>query len=214
MKAILVLSCLWISSVYSTSMCDEQIEENCASAIANECCEWLNVDGVYCTAVPCPTGPSVTGVTTDCDNDSDMDDWTVDYIGRSTQFRIYDPCDNKFIKFKMEDLTEYTSDGSKTQYKETAFASTKDWTWVPGQPNSDQIINTFTADTLTKVDASFTLTTVFFRKEAEIPDPADNSQNITVNRNSLKFSVNISGWALSDPENYLELCVGIMTNKK
>eukprot|EP00483_Globobulimina_turgida_P007558 UN07573 len=87
MKAILVLACVWISAVYSESMCDGVAEANCDTTIGDDCCEWWVDYG--CANVVC----GVDEDPVDCDDDLEMNDWTVEYIGKSTQFRLYDPCD-------------------------------------------------------------------------------------------------------------------------
>eukprot|EP00484_Ammonia_sp_Unknown_P001906 CAMPEP_0197023832 /NCGR_PEP_ID=MMETSP1384-20130603/4477_1 /TAXON_ID=29189 /ORGANISM="Ammonia sp." /LENGTH=315 /DNA_ID=CAMNT_0042452109 /DNA_START=83 /DNA_END=1030 /DNA_ORIENTATION=+ len=154
----------------------------------------------------------------DCDN-SDLNEWRVDYIGKSTQFRIYDPCDTKFIKIKMEDLTEYDGDtGIKTNRKETSFASAKDWYWgddsgtVQEYQGNDAIYNKFVADDLTRADASFSLETRFFKQESEICCD-DDGNNMTLSSNTLKFDVAVDGWDYDKTGNYLVLCIGVMTNK-
>eukprot|EP01084_Bolivina_argentea_P221236 374747_1 len=182
-----------------------------------------------CSSIDCPADCVVMGegcyegeevgsftTTTECDDDEDVTNWSIDYIGKSTQFRFYDPCDDKFIKIKMEDITEYDSDGGKTTNKETSFASS-DWDWefeggIIGSYNgADAIYNKFVATELTKMDANFTLETIFFRQDVVIA--INDTHNRTVNAGDLKFNVDIHGWDYLDEANDIVLCIGIMTNK-
>eukprot|EP00486_Rosalina_sp_Unknown_P002091 CAMPEP_0201567316 /NCGR_PEP_ID=MMETSP0190_2-20130828/7773_1 /ASSEMBLY_ACC=CAM_ASM_000263 /TAXON_ID=37353 /ORGANISM="Rosalina sp." /LENGTH=320 /DNA_ID=CAMNT_0047987167 /DNA_START=133 /DNA_END=1092 /DNA_ORIENTATION=- len=179
--------------------------------------------GEECASTP-PDDSTVSSTTTTeepCD-DSDLSAWTVDYIGKSTQFRIYEPCDGKFIKFKMEDLTEFNGEtNKKTNNKETSFASSKDWLWGDGTyqgvdatyKGNDAILNIFHADELTDGETTFNLTTWFFKNPTEIPDPNDANNTITVLANTLKFDTTIENWSYLADDNYLVLCIGIMTNK-
>jgi hypothetical protein len=191
--------------VYSSCVEAEELQD----CIDLDGCVW---DENGCTAAD----PPVTTQAPDCDN-SDLHKWRIDYIGKSTQFRIYDPCDGKFIKFKMEDLTEYDGD-KKTNNKETSFASSKDWEWgensgghVIQYQGNDAIYNKFEADTLTKNDAVFVLETYFFSTEATIV--VSDDKDMTLSPNSAKFNVNITNWVYEQSENHLVLCIGIMTNK-
>eukprot|EP01084_Bolivina_argentea_P309113 534640_1 len=147
-----------------------------------------------------------------CETDAD-EDFVVDYIGKSTQFRIYNQCDDKqFLKIKMTDLTEYDSDDKKTTNKVTGFAST-DWEWDnPYGQNTvydgyKVVKNTFTATDVIS-NADFILTTYLFKEDAVI-----NENNTHINVNSLKFNVEITDWPFLDSENYLQLCINLMTNK-
>eukprot|EP01084_Bolivina_argentea_P309116 534645_1 len=158
---------------------------------------------------------NVFSSTTDipCDPD-DYDDWRVDYIGKSTQFRIYNPCDDdQFLKIKMTGLTEYDSNGKKTRNKVTGFAST-DWSWwnadgVNTEYNGYKVIkNTFTANNIIRnSNAGFELTTYIFKEDAVINNNATN-----IDANSLKWNVKITDWPFENDNNHLELCINLMTN--
>ena len=196
------------------------LQFDCCTIMDGGCSPASGADCIIDTEPPATTDSNDDNTDTteaDCDN-SDLNEWRVDYIGKSTQFRIYDPCDNKFIKFKMEDLTEYDDD-KKTTNKETSFASAKDWEWgqdsgtVVNYQGNDAIYNAFVADELTKVEASLTLETRVFMDQVNITDPDDANNTITLRQNSLKFNVDINDWPYLEDDNYLILCIGIMTNK-
>eukprot|EP01084_Bolivina_argentea_P309114 534641_1 len=112
----------------------------------------------------------------------------------------------------MTDLTEYDSDDKKTTNKVTGFAST-DWEWDnPYGQNTvydgyKVVKNTFTATDVIS-NADFILTTYLFKEDAVI-----NENNTHINVNSLKFNVEITDWPFLDSENYLQLCINLMTNK-
>eukprot|EP00483_Globobulimina_turgida_P000263 UN00263 len=167
---------------------------------------------LWSLAISSETTQSDTNSTLDCDTDP-SEDWRVDYIGKSTQFRIYNPCDSKqFVKIKMTDLTEYDSNNQKTSNKVTGFAST-DWEWDNQNGANTQydgyrvIKNTFKVFNLID-SANFFLTTYLFKEDAVI-----NKNETSVSQNSLKWNVNVTNWPFLDDENYLQLCINIMTNK-
>jgi hypothetical protein len=84
----------------NVSACLNNSDENCA---------WISTDEVYFCE--------------DEDCDSNVYNWAIDYVGSSTQYKLYDPCDDGWIKVKMDDLTEYDSSGTKTNNKQTSFSS-------------------------------------------------------------------------------------------
>eukprot|EP01084_Bolivina_argentea_P228849 386406_1 len=197
-----------------TDVCGESNGKECTDKLCEDIdpdCK-ASADASYCELDPLIV-PGSTLEAADCDDDQDENNWTVEYIGKSTQWRIIDPCDGKKITFKMEDLTEYAATNKKTVFKETSFASIKDWQQENTQ-NDEKITNIFVADALTKVDASFSLITDFYRTEVEITDPNDVNSTIMVDKNNFKYSVNITNWQLAAEDNYLELCVTIKTNSK
>jgi hypothetical protein len=156
-------------------------------------CVWVGSENGNCAAEDCDAG---------------VYNWDMEYVGQSTQFKLFDPCNSNFIKVKMEDLTEYSPTTGKTNSKETSFANT-DWDHsggVSGTFNGVEVFqNTFNATLSQQAGggaAGFVLRTYLFSETV----------NATYTSGALKFSVNITNWVYQAGENYLVLCIGIMTN--
>eukprot|EP01084_Bolivina_argentea_P049986 91911_1 len=111
MKVLISLFLLF-GSIYAqncdSAACGEGTSEECTDALCGAIDPTCvpSADASYCEVDPLII-PGTTLVDVDCETDQDEEKWTVDYIGKSTQWRIIDPCDDKKITFKMEDLTEY-----------------------------------------------------------------------------------------------------------
>ena len=151
-------------------------------------------------------------------DDSSSDDWRVDYLGRSTQFRIYNPYNNKqTLKIKISNLIEYNGTNDiPTNNKVSSFASTKNWDWL----NIDGL-DTFYLDSNISViknvyraydilddngNVDFNLTTIFFKEDGHLED------DTYIQENSVKFNVDITNWPFLDEDNYLKLCINLNTN--
>ncbi len=139
------------------------------------------------------TTDALTTTEEPCETDAD-EDFRVDYIGKSTQFRIYNQCNDKqFLKIKMTDLTEYDSNNRKTTNKVTWFAST-DWEWdnpngVNTEYNGYKVVkNTFTA-TYVVGNADFILTTLLFKEDAVINDNKSVNVNSNGSNSNIKYKI-------------------------
>eukprot|EP00484_Ammonia_sp_Unknown_P028371 CAMPEP_0197030010 /NCGR_PEP_ID=MMETSP1384-20130603/9335_1 /TAXON_ID=29189 /ORGANISM="Ammonia sp." /LENGTH=261 /DNA_ID=CAMNT_0042459283 /DNA_START=29 /DNA_END=811 /DNA_ORIENTATION=+ len=164
---------------------------------------------IYGDTTEAPTTTEDVTTTSGCAEDGD---WTVDYIGKSTQFRIYNPCNaHQFLKVKMEKLIEYDADSKQTKNKLSSFASTS-WTWLnPNGQNTQYnnysvVKNVFAARDIIDDGVDFNLTTIFFKENAEINDGDQ------VEKNSLKFNIDIAKWPFKSTGNTLRLCINLMTN--
>ena len=160
---------------------------------------------------------AVNSASSDSD-DSSSDDWRLDYMGQSTQFRIYNPYNKKqTLKIKMSNLIEYDGvNNTATKNKVSSFAST-DWDWlnIDGvnayyrDSNISIIRNVFQAyDILddNDDDVNFNLTTIFFKEDAEIQGGVFGLEN------TVKFNVDITNWPFLNEGNYLKLCINLNTN--
>ena len=113
----------------------------------------------------------------------------------------------------MKSLIEYDSDDKQTKNKVSSFAST-DWNWLNPDgvnteyQNNSVVKNVFQAfDILRRQNGvDFNLTTIFFKEDGEINDGVD------VGRNTLKFNVDVENWPFESDDNYLKLCINLMTN--
>eukprot|EP01083_Nonionella_stella_P164189 542726_1 len=149
-------------------------------------------------------------------------EYELDPIGKSTQFRITNTCDDSFIKVKMETLTELHANLKKTKNKLTSFASTN---WIRSSEDDQTqcdcfgyggacLYNEFTAylsddlDTPDDKEPTFVLKTMFALDVLKVTD------TIEVPEGGLKLNVEIGDWPFlqEDDDHYLELCMRIMTN--
>eukprot|EP01084_Bolivina_argentea_P011742 21973_1 len=140
-------------------------------------------------------------------------DWDIDYVGQSTQFKLFDPChENTFIKVKMSSLIEYDSNGKKTKNKVPTFAST-DWNWnnplgINTQYQNYSVVqNVFEAKNILS-NSNFILSTILFKEDAII------NNNININSYSIKWNVQITSWPFINNSSSLQLCVNIITIMK
>eukprot|EP01083_Nonionella_stella_P060368 157665_1 len=178
----------------------------------------------------------------DCSDEQNPENWRMEFVGTTTQFRLNNPCNDKFIKIRMESITLFNN-GQPTNTKETSFTSSS-WQWDNGENGesdcyeleqndiccldepehpdcvpSDALINSFTANQLTEIPASFSLDTAFLRREHKRTKTRFVGGNETeyeeiVNRGVLKFGFSLFGWKWQSEGDELEIMMVVMTNQR
>eukprot|EP01084_Bolivina_argentea_P201802 344902_1 len=150
---------------------------------------------------------------------NNMKYWNVDIISESTQFKIYSECQtNTFIKISMESLTEFNSNGLKTNNKITSFSANNvesNWT-VHSKDNTiiykglEAVENTFNAIIDDQSEFQFK-TLLFYDKNGGYIHLFDNITEI-IEENTIKWIVTINDWTWLNIDNSLKLCVDVMSN--
>jgi hypothetical protein len=158
----------------------------------------------------------------DCDGE-DIDNWGIDFVGKSAKFEYYSMCekDKAFIRIEMEQITEYELDKGEwkeSKNKEGSFSNDLyGWDTDNGTESVYEglagMANTFRGGLdVDGTNVLFNLTTMLFQEEGSVTVSDDIEQDVY--DFTLKFSAIIGDdWPWLSTDNILELCMKIETKE-